>query len=355
MKSNLITHSRMSSFKTCRKRHFWEYEVGIRPTTDAKALRMGSAYHLGLDRLKTNQGIQVAVDSVRGYYDSVVTNTEEQASSLVFECETVVCMVNGYDWRWRNQPLDVLVSEMKFNIPLINPATGASSRLFEMSGVLDGIVRLEDGRLAVLEHKLQSDSIMPDSDYWPRLQLDTQCTLYVYAARQLGHDVSTVLWDVAKKPTIRPSAVPLVDSQGYKIVLDQNGQRVMTKDGKKPRETADTKAGWTLQTRTMNPDEWVDKLHADITSYPETYFARNEIPRLDQDIEELCEEIWDIQNVLREAQRSNRWYRTVHRDTCTYCPFFGLCTSRFNPDTTEVPEGFTVLEHVHPELEKLED
>lgn len=352
MKSNLITNSRMGAFKTCRKRHWWEYEIGLRPIVDAKALRMGSAYHLGLDHLKLGHGVQAAIEGVRAFYHQIHVDSAESQERLDFERETVVCMVHGYDWRWANSWLDVIETEKSFRLPLINPSTGSSSRLFELAGKIDGIVRLEDGRLAVLEHKLQSDSINLDGDYWPRLQLDSQCTLYVYAARQMGFDVATVLWDVARKPTIRPSQVALTDENGFKIVLDQAGQRVMTKDGKKPRETPDTKSGWTLQTRPMNLAEWIDKLHGDITSYPETYYARNEIPRLDQDIEELCEEIWDIQNVLREAQRSQRWYKTVHRDTCSYCAYFGLCTSRFNPEVEAIPEGFELLENVHPELEE---
>ena len=44
----LLTYSRQQSFKTCRKRAWWEYEVGVRRIVDAKALRMGSAYHAGL-------------------------------------------------------------------------------------------------------------------------------------------------------------------------------------------------------------------------------------------------------------------------------------------------------------------
>jgi hypothetical protein len=126
----------------------------------------------------------------------------------------------------------------------------------------------------------------------------------------------------------------------------------MTKDGKKPRETADTKSGWVLQTRPMTVTEWSGKLTEDITNYPEAYYARQEVPRLDQDIEEYMEELWDIQNVLREAQRNQRWYRTVHRDSCSFCPYFGLCSSKYNTTNGEAPEGFEFVKSVHPELEE---
>jgi hypothetical protein len=311
---------------------------------------MGSAYHKGLDTLKKSLTVDLAVAAVRAYYNRILTQTPEQVMALEYECETVACLVNGYEWRWRNYPLHIVASEASFRLPLINPGTGAQARLFELAGKVDGIVGLEDLRLAVLEHKLLGEKITPDSDFWLRLQLDHQVTLYVDAARRMGHDVKTCLYDVASKPGIKPTAVPLVDAEGYKIVLDAAGKRVMTKDGKKPRETADTKSGWVLQTRPMTVSEWAGKLTEDITNYPEVYYARQEIPRLDQDIEEYQEELWDIQNVLREAQRNQRWYRTVHRDTCSFCPYFGLCSSTCNPSPGEVPEGFEFVKNVHPEL-----
>jgi len=102
----------------------------------------------------------------------------------------------------------------------------------------------------------------------------------------------------------------------------------------------------------MTCDEWITKLMADIGERPTFYYARQEIPRLDQDIREFQSELWDIQMTIREAQRGDRWYRTVSRDTCPYCAYFGLCTSKFDPSMSLkcVPEGFVYSENRHPEL-----
>ena len=62
MSKQLLTHSRMESFKRCRRRHYFEYEVGLRKQTDAKALRMGSAGHEGLDVLKHRQAAVFETD-----------------------------------------------------------------------------------------------------------------------------------------------------------------------------------------------------------------------------------------------------------------------------------------------------
>jgi len=349
-KRQRLTHSRMQSFKTCRRRHWWEYEIGIRPQTDAKALRMGTAGHNGLDALKRDDDADVVAAAGAEY---VFCPDNVDAYDWSIERETVETLVAGYAWRWRAQKLQAIASEQTFCIPLLNPATNAATPVWNLAGKIDGIVKLEDDRPAVIEHKFISESLEPDGDYWRRIQLDSQISLYVYAARKLGWNVEAVLYDVVRKPTIRPTAVPILDEAGLKIVLDESGNRVMNRQGK-PRQTADKNAGHILQTRRMTSDEWSDKLLEDIGERPEWYYARTEIARLDSDIDELLEELWDIQKAVRDAQLNQRWYRTVTRDSCPWCPFFPLCSSHFDAVSGEVPEGFVRLDNIHPELEETE-
>jgi hypothetical protein len=46
-----MTFSRQDCFKSCRKKAFFAYELGLRRTTDAKALRQGTAFHAGVESL----------------------------------------------------------------------------------------------------------------------------------------------------------------------------------------------------------------------------------------------------------------------------------------------------------------
>jgi hypothetical protein len=102
----------------------------------------------------------------------------------------------------------------------------------------------------------------------------------------------------------------------------------------------------------MTFDEWTDKLMGDIQARPEWYYARIEVPRLDQDLAEFEAELWDIQKTYRDCQNNDRWYRTCNRDTCSWCSYFGLCTSKFDIDKDPIPEGFVQLDTPHPELER---
>lgn len=339
----LLTHSRASSFKTCRKRHWYEYELGIRRTIDGKALRMGSAYHEGLEALANRNDLAAACDAVRRYYNDLPDY------ELDIERQTVLTLLCGYAWRWQTSPLEYVAVEQEWQIPLVNPATGKASQTFNLAGKIDGIVRLEDGRLAVKENKLLGDDISAESFLWRRMRIDQQVTIYVLAARELGQDVDCVLYDVTRKPTIKPTAIPILDEAGLKNVVDNDGNRVFNANGK-PRQTASIDDGYRIVTRDMTADEWSDKLNDDIGERPDFYYARREVTRLNADIDELRVELWDIAKSLRDAQLNDRWFRNSNRYTCEGCAVFDLCSIGFDPLSSTLPDGFQRIDNVFPEL-----
>jgi hypothetical protein len=168
----------------------------------------------------------------------------------------------------------------------------------------------------------------------------------------LGHPVDCVYYDVTRKPTIGPTAIPLLDELGTKIVLDAAGERVKTERGMW-RQTGDKDKGYTLQTRQMTVDEWGEKLNEDIAARPDFYYARREIARLDQDLAEYEEEIWQIKDTIRQAQKSGHWFKTANKQTCSFCNAFNLCTSGWKQGDP-LPEGLQFVKDTHPELEREE-
>lgn len=331
----LYTNSRGACARRCLREHEIRYELGIVPERDALALRIGTAFHLC--RELRDAGID-PTDAVR----ALDLSPHEQ--------ETVLRLDLGYVWRWQADGFDVVATESAFDVPIINPETGAATPVWRAAGKRDRIVRLPDGRLALQEYKTTSDDLAPDSDYWARVRFDGQITLYVIAARAEGFDVQAIVYDVTRKPAIRPGTVPLVDESGAKIVHDANGDRVMTKDGKKWRETADTAAGYVLQTRPETPEEWGERLTNHIAANPDFYFRRVEIPRLARDIEAFQHELWQQQLSLRACQRSGHWFRNP--EACVTptrtCQYLHICGR--DDLATNTPEGFRRLDDPHPEL-----
>ena len=180
--------------------------------------------------------------------------------------------------------------------------------------------------------------------------IDSQISIYWAAAHAKGHAIETTIYDVIRKPTIAPRQIPLLDSDGIKIVLDANGDRATKKDGS-PRQSADSKLGYVMQTRQETPTEYGERLTLDIGQRPDFYYARQEIPRLQADLDEGAWDVWQTAKMIRECQKFNRWPRNT--SACVgfgRCQYFKLCTGGYDPQSSETPDGFVVVDNVHPEL-----
>lgn len=303
--SSQLTTTRLAAYRRCPRQHLYRYELGLSRIREQKPLRFGAAFHTGLEA--HNRGADAATAIQHATADYEVVPDWADAVEWVVERETVRQLLAGHFWRYGQDDLTFVEVERRFDIPLVNPDTNALSRTFTLAGKIDGIVRLPDGRLAVLEYKTAGEDIGTDSEYWLRLRCDPQISQYVLAARAVGHDVATVLYDVTRKPTIR---------------LRKN----------------------------ESSEEYAARLLADIGERPDYYFARREVPRLEDELAEFQLELWQQANQLRESQRRNRWFRNISKMTCGYCQFAPLCLNSVNVNPDVPPPGFERLADVHPEL-----
>jgi hypothetical protein len=271
-----------------------------------------------------------------------------------FELARAQAMLCGYDARWADDMdrYEVLGVELEFAAPLVNPLTRAPSRTWRIGGKLDVLVRdVVDDRNLVVEHKTASGEVGPGSEYARRLRMDGQVSLYFDGAAALGHEAQACLYDVLSKPALRPKDIPVLDEAGVKIVLDANGERVRTKDGKKWRETADTAAGFVLQTRQEKPEEYLARLVDAIAEDPNGYFQRLEVVRHEQELSEAQHDVWQLGKQVRESDLAGRYPRNP--DACVRygqtCAFFDVCTGAASLDD---PSRFRRSDVYHPELEQ---
>jgi hypothetical protein len=338
---NLLTHSRMRAFRKCKRLCFYAYELAIRPTTDPKALRMGKAFAAGPEGvyrlgLPVNDAILQATAEYAGL--PAWAEQPEAAEDWRVEAETVRRMLAGYFWRWSNSSVKVLASELVVTMPIVNPETGGTTPIFDAACKIDAVVELPDGRLAVMETKTCGEDISLESDYWRQLRIDQQISMEMLAARHAGYDVQTVLYDVARKPAIRPKLLTKADKSSLVMSGKYFGETFPVDPQALPeRESAEMYGA---------------RLAADMGERPEFYFARVEIARLDSDLDEFRADLWDTQRSIREAQIRGIWSR--NGDACLAfgrCAYFEICSAgrKLTPED-EVPSGFTKLTYVHPEL-----
>lgn len=334
--SNLITQSRLRSLATCPRQHAYRYEIGLVPIKVADALRFGTMFHEALDLV----GQRWSLDDVVRHIHMNYSAKPEWADQFEWdtECEKVVRLLCGYVWYWQADGIEVIETERVFQLPILNPETGAPTPLFNQAGKKDKKVRLPDQRIAMMEHKTTGDSIDDQSDYWSILRLDPQISMYFAADPEL----QTIIYDVIAKPGISPRQTKTVEKvmkDEYKSSGKWYGEEIIN-------ATMDLPERETIQM-------YGARLSADITANPTKYYARKEVARMDSDTAAFHLDLWQKQQELRWRQRNNSWPRNPSQNTCTYCAYKRPCFANVWP-IVEVPDGFQRTENIHPEL-KLED
>jgi len=260
--------------------------------------------------------------------------TPEDTLAWAIERETVAGLIYGYAWRWGDEQPETVASEIRFDLPLRLPS-GRNSRTFRLAGRIDKIIRMPGGRLAIRETKTTGEDVGPDSDYWSQLRIDQQISIYMLAAREVGYDVQTVEYDCLRKPLIRPSKLSKTELLG----IEQGHYRERSCPPTVPPDGRET------------PELWAMRLQSEIQSKPDWYYARREIPRLESDLAETREELWQQAQMLRDCQRRCAWPRNTGACLRPYrCPVWELCCSGISPDQDPLPSGYERVRNVHPEL-----
>lgn len=339
--AHLLTHSSEQAWKTCPRKFYLQYRAGIRPSHDSDALRLGSAFHLGLEQLKAGKHEDEAASAIVMAYADHDCPPWLEPEDFDVERETAVALVRGYARRWGADAIVKYVAvELSFDVAIVNPETGYETPTFRSAGKVDGIAELPDGRLALIEHKTTSESLEAGSDYWSRLLMDGQISRYVLAARALGFDVQTTVYDVTRKPAIRPKQITKAD----RALATSRGHYhgVQLTETCPERET---------------PRLYGARLLADLTERPDFYFARNEIPRMESDLEEFRWEQWTMQRAIRQAELDARtrglaaWPRNTGACLSPYrCQFFDVCRGLRGDPAERVPDGYRRAERLHGEL-----
>jgi len=339
-------------------------------------LRIGTGVHYGLDLMAKSSllagdkakdptykmlTINEIIGAVREGWFSCEPKTERGKKMYFYDIEMVEALLRGYWNRWSGAPVKPIHSELAFKVPLVNPGTGRGSRTFELEGVIDKVINIPDYGICIGEHKTTVDEIGPGADYWKGLAIDLQVTAYLTAAQAMGIDVKSCLYDVLRKPGIRPKEVNhLHPEDKLPQVMTPSGERLIKKNGEpyktKPKDRPDS----FILRRPETPKEFGARLKAILTENPKEYFRREQVQRIGNDLEDGQQDLWDWGQALRESIKNNRWPRNDKhcKSPGMTCQFRALCTAGFNPmrdGLEDLPEEFHVIETAHPELTEKEE
>ena len=398
-----LSATAIRNFKSCPTRYRNANYYGIRPVVNTEAKRVGTNYHEiqeingmkpgsecpnTLDHelqepcpLCNNTGVlpDDMMESVIRYLNQVYGKIPDAMDMEKLEVERTILLysLSGYNWFYQNQKEEVLATEIKFEIPVVNPETGRALPNVVNRGKIDKLIRI-NGLIYVKEHKSTSSSVDPDSDFWGHLRLDTQTNNYVYAARILAKRgefvqygitendiIAGVYLDAWHKPGIRPKKLSQGDSKkfvedgmycGQKFdvrkeipawpdssgVGDPEKVAYYTVDDKPVIVEPGAKPG-TFAIR-ETPEMFGARLLQDIAEKPEFYFNYKELTKTDQDMEQFEWGLYNIYKTMREMIKTGHWYSDESQCEAKFkCDYMGQCYNNILIDRDHVPDGMELI------------
>ncbi len=343
--NNILTASRMVTMLQCPRQHYWRYEIGLQYEFTGLAQRIGSAWARGQEARWKGASFEKANAAALSAND-----LDELSASIVS------ALLAGYYARYKSDRSSFKIKpEEEFHFEL-----GFGD--FVVAGKLDGLgVRRPTNHGVLIEGKTTNDNIAPDAQYWMRLKFNMQVLQYFDAAQKKGLEIEEVIYDVTRKPQIRPKEIQEHDKKGLVVVRDSQGERVANSRNGEWKKTADKAKGEYIASHIETPAEFSDRLFNDTISRPEFYFARQPVHILESDLEMFRAQRLSIAHSIisqRGFQKGveinggrpeSAWPRNVLDSTCSYCPFKSFCLQNYDIYINHPPQGFSV-KPFNPEL-----
>lgn len=274
----LLTASRVKSYSSCPRRHHFAYTLGVRSVRRAAPLVFGTAMHDAIEqywRTRASGADElVDADGHAVLWPDVERRLGDSYEDLGDESYVKArALLELYCARWNQTPVEVLAVERSFQLPLVHPASRRPHPYWRLAGKIDLIVRLEDGRTALVEHKTTSSDPGAGTTYRTRLAMDPQPSIYFQGSAVLGMPADLCIYDVLVKPGVKRAMATPVESRKYK------------KDG----------ALYANQRETDESIEEFDaRIRAEVHGDPASYLVRFEVPRPDAEHAEIARDLWTI-------------------------------------------------------------
>jgi len=314
-----VSISEINSRLSCQVKHDFRYNRRLVPAEEREVLTLGKAVHIGLEGWYLTRNIDHALQAMRDYLER-----SAYGDDLI---PLASGMLKGYVEHWRDQDdFEVLHVELPFRVPLISPS-GIASRIFDLVGRVDMVVRKPDGSLWGVEHKTLGTK---DAQYFRRLETDFQVRAYVWAvSRFLGVEVRGILYNVLRSKLPVEPEILKNGSISKRSNIDSTAEVF---------EAALARTG-------SNPVDYAEILER-LRTEGNTFFMRREMEIPPEDLSRWALEMYHI---TRDLRRSKVVYRNP--TACSLhggCEYRDLCSGLLPAD--EVSTRYRTLVSKHPEL-----
>jgi hypothetical protein len=300
-------------FRNCRKAVDWRYLQQLVPLQRDRNLHFGSIIHECLQVWHQRRDLNEVLATINRLCADRLQNESQHR-----DWHLATAMMRAYAARYATDDFETVALEKNFEGPIVNPATGASSRSFVLAGKVDGIVRM-GGEHFILEHKTASQV---DGDYLEKLWTDFQITIYAhYIEQMMGIPITGILYNVLVKAKLQ---------QG-------KGESEEEFQARRAELLAKSKTGKTTAKRKLpeSDDDFQQRL---TEKYADPEMFHREMLYLSRDrFDILRAELWELTQAFLEAKRRGIFYQNT-AFCFNYqrpCPYFALCRSNGNPNVIE--------------------
>lgn len=361
----LLTNSRLKARRRCPRYHLLKYDYGLEAIAKPEPLIFGDLIHRALEPWWLFW--KMYDDSGDGALEEALQALDRVPDIDPFMRAKAHAMIEGYHRYYapemREGAWEVIDAEIEFVAPLVDPSTGERSRSWVLGGKLDVLAVYNPTKLRhLIEHKSSSEDLTVGADYWKRLRMDTQISHYYEGAAANGTPVDTCTYDVLRKPDQR--RLKATPESERKYTQEKTRRCDCTGTGKKkaPPDPACAACGGVgeivtepprlyanQRERDETPAEYLDRCRAAIAEEPASFYRREEIVRLEREVDQHRWDTWETAQTIEAAHRGR--FSPRNPDACELygrpCEYFPVCTGAESPENTAL---YQIRKSVHPEL-----
>ena len=190
-----LTASNIRTLCECPRKFRLSVIEKIKPAEEDEKFAHGSAWHRAFE-----------LDALEPPHDEPFNEIQD-----AYKAAALRGLYEAYKTYWAGMAPELIVEKCEIPFRL---DVGAN---LDVSGRIDGSADY-GGHRVVVERKLTSQNIDGDSGFWSILAGTPQLWIYKMAAAAEGSDFKALLYDAAKRPTIRPSKL---DKKQKKVLFAQ--------------------------------------------------------------------------------------------------------------------------------------
>lgn len=225
--------------------------------------------------------------------ETIYQGIRSRSADDPFMSAKLCAMVTAYDAAWQGtwSKMELVAVEQELFAQCVNLDTGRKSRKYILKGYVDKFINLKGVGRVLIDHKTSSEDISdPNGIYWRRMDCDVQSTMYKELFLANGIVIDKIVWDVVKKPLIRP--------------------RKLTKEELKTLEADGTYMGLNITDspgETESPQCFFARTLDWCITNSSNVFVRRDVVRSDQDVYQLNQNIWQQTRLLDFCDTKKCW------------------------------------------------